>query len=56
MIATIFIAIVISTALSVWGAWPRPPSHGRSASTNDSGWPGYHTHWTQILVPKEPAP
>lgn len=22
MIATIFIAIVISTALSVWGAWP----------------------------------
>ena len=22
----------------------------------DSDWPGYHTHWTQIPIPKEPKP
>lgn len=39
----------------LWWAFPitEPPYVG---TPNDRGWPRYHTHWTQILVPKEPEP
>lgn len=30
-------------------------SNGIIASGNVGGWPGYHTHWTPIVVPTEPS-
>jgi hypothetical protein len=27
----------------------------RTVTTDVGGWPGYHTHWTAIELPEEPA-
>lgn len=37
----------------LWWVFPvcEPPWCG---TPNDSEWPGYHTHWTPIVMPNEP--
>lgn len=37
----------------LWWKFPvtEPPHVG---SPLDDDWPGYHTHWTRIFIPKEP--
>ncbi len=40
---------------ALWWKFPveEPPYAG---TPGDSGWPGYHTHWTPILLPPLPWP
>lgn len=37
----------------LWWSFPvqEPPYSG---DPNDLDWPGYHTHWTPVVIPKDP--
>lgn len=28
----------------------------KTVRTDVGGWPGYHTHWTRIIIPEQPLP